>query len=76
MWVWALWMAAGLAYEFYTLWWNKRRRKAGDPRKANLTAYVQAFFQTHPQRRLKWHLPPWALTAFFAFWWGHFMGWY
>jgi hypothetical protein len=68
---WALWIGAGLLFEAYTLWWNKSH----PGRRANLSAYVSAFFGAG-DRRLRYHAGAAVLIATFVFFAGHFLGWW
>jgi hypothetical protein len=68
---WAVIFAVMLVYELYTLWWNRKNKG----RRANLTAFVMAFFGTS-NRRLKYRAGSAVLIAVFVFFLGHFMGWW
>lgn len=70
---WYAWIVVGVVYELYTLWWNEKRRDEGDPRRANLTAYVRAAFRVG-ERRMKWHAPVWVLWAVMTWFTLHFTG--
>lgn len=71
MFIWAFWIAVGLLFEFYTLRWNK----AHPGKRANLSAYVSAFFQAG-NRRLRFKGGPAILLGTFVFFTGHFLGWW
>ena len=71
MWAWALIFAAMVALELYTLHWNRKHRG----KRANLTAYVSAFFRAG-DRRLKWSVGPAVLIALFVYFLGHFLNWW
>lgn len=68
---WAALIAAMLVYELYTLRWNKTHKG----KRANLSAYVSAFFGAG-ERRLKYHAGAAVLIAVFVFFVGHFLGWW
>lgn len=68
---WAFWIAVGLLFEFYTLWWNKSHLG----KRANLSAYVSAFFQAG-NRRLRFKAGRAVLLGTFVFFTGHFLGWW
>ena len=70
-WGWAILIGAMLVFELYTLWWNKRNKG----KRANLTAYVSAFFQ-RGDRRLKYKAGPAVLVVVFVYFLGHFMDWW
>ena len=73
MWAWALIFAAMVALELYTIFWNRRHKGSG--KRANLTAYVSAFFRAG-DRRLKWSVGPAVLIALFVYFLGHFLNWW
>jgi hypothetical protein len=68
---WAALFAVMLGYELYTIFWNRNH----PGKRANLTAYVMAFFGTG-RRRLKYQAGSAILIAVFVFFLGHFMGWW
>lgn len=68
---WAVLIAIMLAYEFYSLAWNKKHQG----KRANLSAYVSAFFRAG-DRRLKYSAGGAILIATFVFFTGHFLGWW
>lgn len=69
---WALLFIAMVALEAYTLRWN---HKHPGHKRANLTAYVSAFFRAG-DRRLKWSVGPAVLIALFVYFLGHFLEWW
>lgn len=69
-WVWGGLFAAVLAFEIFTLYWNKEHRG----KRANLTAYVRAYFGVG-DRRLKRSGRPWIMVAFLGWLLLHFLGW-
>ena len=71
MWGWGILFAAMVAFEGYTLWWNRKH----DGKRANLTAYVSAFFRSG-DRRLKYSAGPAVLIALFVYFLGHFLEWW
>lgn len=68
---WGVLFAAMVLYEGYTLWWNRSH----PGKRANLSAYVSAFFGAG-NRRLRWSVGPAVLIALFVFFLGHFLGWW
>lgn len=73
MWGWASLFVVMLIFELYTLWWNRYR---GDGKqRANLTAYVSAFFRVG-KRRLKYSAGPAVIIAVFVYFLGHFLEWW
>jgi hypothetical protein len=68
---WAALIAIMLAYELYTLRWNKRH----PGKRANLSSYVQAFFRAG-ERRLKYSAGGAILIATFVYFTGHFLRWW
>jgi hypothetical protein len=69
MWVWGALFAAMVVFELYTLWWNKRN----PGKRANLSAYVSAYFRSG-ERRLKYSAGSAVLIALFMFFLLHFLG--
>lgn len=69
---WAIIFLAVIVFEIYTLWWNK---KHGNGRRANLTAYVRAYFGIG-DRRLKRRGRPAVMVAFLVWLLGHFLEWW
>ena len=68
---WAALLGAMLVYELYTLAWNRRNKG----KRANLSAFVQAFFQ-RGNRRLKYKAGPAILIAVFVVFLLHFLGYF
>lgn len=73
---WALYAWGGLflgvlVLELVSLWWNNSKR-AEPGQRANLTAFVQAFFGIG-ERRLKYSMPRWIMVAFLAWLVIHFL---
>jgi hypothetical protein len=71
MWGWGILFFAMVVFEFYTLWWNRTHKG----KRANLTAYVSAFFRAG-SRRLRWSAGPAVLIALFVYFVGHFLEWW
>lgn len=72
MWTWGLLFALVILFEVVTLVWNELY---GDGRRANLTAYVRAYFGIG-DRQLKRRGRPAVMVAFLVWLTGHFMGWW
>jgi hypothetical protein len=70
MYVWGGLFAAVLVFEIFTLYWNKEHKG----KRANLTAYVRAYFGVG-DRRLKRSGRPWIMVAFLGWLLLHFLGW-
>ena len=70
-WGWAVIFAAVIVFELFTLWWN-RKRGDGEQR-ANLTAYVRAYFGVG-DRRLKRRGRPIVMVLFLGWLLLHFLG--
>jgi len=73
MWGWATLFIVLLIFELYTLWWNNE--KGDGKQRANLTAYVSAFFRVG-NRRLKYSASAAILIAVFIYFLGHFLEWW
>lgn len=71
MWVWASLFGAVLVFELVTIYWNNSKH-AKPGQRANLTAFVQAFFGIG-DRRLKFSLPAWIMVAFLGWLIVHFL---
>jgi len=70
-WIWGATFLFILVFEIYTLIWNNKR---GDGKqRANLTAYVRAYFGVG-DRRLKRSGRPWVMAAFLVWLLLHFLG--
>lgn len=69
MWGWAI--LIGALFEIYTLWWNKSHKG----KRANLSAYVSAYFRSG-NRRLKYSAGGAVVIALFVFFIGHFLHWW
>jgi hypothetical protein len=69
--VWGALFAIMVGFEIYTLYWNKKN----PGKRANLTAYVSAFFRAG-KRRLKYSVGPAILIALFLYFLGHFLEWW
>jgi hypothetical protein len=70
-WIWGGLFAAILVFELFTLKWNKAHH---DGQRANLTAYVRAYFGIG-DRRLKRSARPWIMVVFLGWLLLHFLGW-
>ena len=73
MFVWAFLIGAMLAFELYTVYWNRKHNGSG--KRANLSAYISAFFQ-RGNRRLKYKAGSAILIAVFVVFLLHFLGYF
>lgn len=71
MWIWASLFTAMVLFELYTLYWNKSH----PGKRANLTAYISAYFRSG-KRRLAYSAGPAVLIALFIYFMGHFLEWW